>query len=553
MKRSRDAGKRSKKQAGKTKKRQGGTGASPRATPAEVLRLLETGDKKPALHLLERALKEKRGTVSQWIDLTKALKQRDELAIASLAVGVARQLDPEDPHAKFFDGLMLHNRGNYQSAIRLMLDGCQGAPDRLDYKVQLGQTLMQAGHLDQSEAIFRLVLKHHADNIWAKAGLATVLVRKDRAQEAYDLTLPHIRGNNVHVNMLSTFAQACKLLKRSAEAIEPLETALTQVSDLHSRVLIGHNLGDSYVATKSYDKAFEAYAAANSERQHRYSPTLWTESVDEIIKAHPEGFLKDRKQSTTDGSELVFIVGMPRSGTSLTEQILASHPGVLPLGERSEVQTLAAAMGRSVDRPGANWATCVAELPQEKVNQMAEWLLANFKKSAAPGETPLRITDKMPDNYLYLGLIAQLFPKARIIHCVRDPVDTCLSNFFQNFGGSLQYSTRLEWTGRRFADYERVTAHWEKVVPNPIFRMEYDRFVEEPEVYIRKLVEFVGLPWDDACLKPHENTRTVNTASFAQVRKPINRSSKGRSEAYAKHLGPLFEALSYHKAKEQAA
>lgn len=553
MTRSRSAGKRSKKQARKSLDKRSGAKTTTAATPARVLEMLQRGEKKPALKLLHKALKEKRGTVQQWLDLTKVLKQLDELVIASLAVSVARELDPADPHAKFFSGLMLHNRGNYQSAIRLMLEGCNGAPDRLDYKVQLGQTLMQAGHLDQSESIFRLVLKHHADNIWAKAGLATVLVRKDRAQEAYDLTQPHLRGDSVHVNMLSTFAQACKQLKRSAEAIEPLESALSQVSDLHSRVLIGHNLGDSYVALKEYDKAFEAYAGANSERQHRYSAELWTESVDKIIDAHPPGFLEGRNQSTIDGSELVFIVGMPRSGTSLTEQILASHPGVLPLGERSEIQTLAAAMGRSAGRPGESWDACVSDLSQEKLNEMAQWVLDNFKRTATPGETPLLITDKMPDNYLYLGFIAQLFPKARIIHCVRDAVDTCLSNFFQNFGGSLQYSTRLDWTGRRYADYERVTAHWEKVVPNPIFRMEYDRFVEDPETYIRRLIEFVGLPWDEACLKPHENTRQVNTASFAQVRQPINRKSKGRADAYAKHLGPLYEALSYHKAREHAA
>ena len=163
--------------------------------------------------------------------------------------------------------------------------------------------------------------------------------------------------------------------------------------------------------------------------------------------------------------------------------------------------------------------------------------LASYAKAAA------RVTDKLPNNFLRLGLIALLFPRAPLIHCVRDPLDTCLSCYFQEFAHGQPFARDLDHLGRYYRDYQRLMAHWHKVLPSSILDVPYEGLVADQESWSRKLVAFLGLPWDERCLAFYEKERLVRTASFWQVRQPIYASSIGRWRHYAKHLGPLFHAL----------
>ena len=159
------------------------------------------------------------------------------------------------------------------------------------------------------------------------------------------------------------------------------------------------------------------------------------------------------------------------------------------------------------------------------------------------GPSALRITDKLPINFLHLGLISTLFPRAHVIHCIRDPLDTCLSCFMQNFGSKLEFTRDLRHLGVFYREYERLMAHWHDVLPIQMMDVQYEEFVEGPEASSRRLIEFVGLNWDDACLPDRWNPSAVRTASQFQVRQKISTSAIGKAKHYEPWLGPLKEEL----------
>ncbi|MCA9310701.1 MAG: sulfotransferase, partial [Phycisphaerales bacterium] len=235
----------------------------------------------------------------------------------------------------------------------------------------------------------------------------------------------------------------------------------------------------------------------------------------------------------------VFIVGMPRSGTSLVEQIIDCHPRAHGAGELSAIRQMVVNMYHRLktDRFFPDYLDMVdADLLTEFGGAHLRELL-----SLAPGAA--RIVDKAPGNFVNLGLIAQLYPRARVINCQRDPRDSCLSCYFKSFTFGLQFSNSLESLGRYYNDYERLMAHWHTALDLPILDVQYEDTVKDVETAARRIIDFLGLPWDDACLRFHESDRQVNTASYEQVRQPIYDSSVGRYRPYEAHLKPLLDIL----------
>jgi hypothetical protein len=229
----------------------------------------------------------------------------------------------------------------------------------------------------------------------------------------------------------------------------------------------------------------------------------------------------------------IFVLGMPRSGTTLVEQILASHPQVHGAGELRALQRLVDGLG---DYPAAATRLAPAELAR-----LGESYLAQIRPLAG-GRAHL--VDKMPANFLHAGLIHLMLPGARIVHCRRDPVDTCLSCYTKLFSGEQMFAYDLRELGLFHRAYQTLMAHWRAVLPPDRFiEVDYEAVVENLEGEARRLVAFLGLPWDEACLGFHKTERPVRTASVNQVRQPIYRTSAGRWKAHAAHLEPLLSAL----------
>jgi hypothetical protein len=241
----------------------------------------------------------------------------------------------------------------------------------------------------------------------------------------------------------------------------------------------------------------------------------------------------------------VFIVGMPRSGTTLTEQILASHSQVAAGGELAFLNSILL----SSPHLAAPFRPDIFRMPDySRIGQVTSSELRSLADSYIGAITPLRrgkrhLTDKMPHNFIHVGMIYLLFPNCRIIHCQRNPMDNCLSLYMQNFKVMHPYSYSLEEIGRYYAGYRALMDHWQKLLPGFIHTIGYERLVTNPEEQIRKLLEFCHLPWEDCCLEFHRLDRFVRTASEGQVDRPLYRSAIHRWRRYEDHLQPLARIL----------
>ena len=240
----------------------------------------------------------------------------------------------------------------------------------------------------------------------------------------------------------------------------------------------------------------------------------------------------------------IFILGMPRSGTTLVEQILASHPSIHGAGELKDLSGIAFGLPH---RLGSSqpFPECVAEVDAGRWRELGEAYVQGIRKHAAGME---RITDKMPSNYHFVGLIHLMLPSAQIIHCVRDPVDTCLSCYKTLFVKTQEFSYDLTELGRHYRQYDRLMQHWKTVLPGRMLDVRYEDVVSDLEGVARRLVEFCGLEWNEACLEFYKTERPVRTASAVQVRRPIYQTSIEYWRRYERHLGPLFQALGLHTA-----
>jgi hypothetical protein len=258
---------------------------------------------------------------------------------------------------------------------------------------------------------------------------------------------------------------------------------------------------------------------------------------DEIKQAFSAENIERLSGEGVSDSTPIFVLGMPRSGTTLTEQIIASHPDVYGAGE---LHYLLEISQRAV--AGAAFPSNLRQLDRELLTAWGQEYLSALKRHAPEAA---RITDKMPQNFQMLGLIHLMLPNAKIIHVKRNPVDTCLSCFTMHFAAkSVKYSYDLTELAHFYVGYAELMEHWRNVLPeNAFLEVQYEDVIQDVEGQARRLIDYCGLEWDNACIAFHENKRVVRTASVAQVRKPVYKSSVERWRRYEKHLGPLLDAL----------
>jgi hypothetical protein len=259
-----------------------------------------------------------------------------------------------------------------------------------------------------------------------------------------------------------------------------------------------------------------------------------------MIAACGSEFLAARRDWGIADPRPVFVVGLPRSGTTLVEQVLASHSEIHGAGELNDVDRLFQSLPELTARPDLSAFDALALLARESAQTAAHRYLERLETLAPP--TARRVVDKMVDNYRMIGLIALLWPSARVIVCRRDLRDvavSCWLNGFQN----LPWSNHWYHIARRFADYHRLMEHWRKIKPIPWIEVEYESFVSDIETGVRQLIDFLGLEWDPACLEFHRGRRTVRTASLVQVRQPAHTRSIGRWRHYRTEVAPLRKLL----------
>lgn len=454
----------------------------------------------------------------------------------------ALALEPE--RAEIYNNLgnALRQQGHYAEAEAAL----RGAI-RLDtaYAVayaNLGKVLTEGGGahaLDEALENYRRALALSPDMDLAVTGEAGVLEKQGKFEQAYARLAPYLEATDPSVAVMLVFASLCRPLGRCGEAIGLLERVLGGEGPrlaVNDRIPLHFALGRLLDAAGEYDRAFAHYREGNDLTGRRFDLQVHTQAIDAIMTTFNEAFMARAPRAAHRSERPVFIVGMPRSGTSLVEQILSSHPAVFGAGELNEMHRIVADLDAWVPYP-----RCVESLTTERCTQLAQRYLDYIDGLATPDA--LRVTDKMPSNFLNLGLITLLFPEARIIHCTRDPLDTCLSCYFQNFDKRLPYSYDLTQLGLYYAQYRRLMAHWYTVLDAPLMEVRYEDLVADLEGISRELVKFCGLPWDPRCLRFYETQRVISTASYDQVRQPLYSRSVGRWRHYERHLGPLRQAL----------
>ncbi len=492
-----------------------------------------------------RALQIKPQWIQAYNNLGNLLQNMGRYDDAMLCYQKALAIAPGYLEAKINHSNLLQLLGRYQESM----DGYRAAlkikPDHIPALRSLGRALALNSRLDEALACYETALQANPESAEFQGRKAKIYELRGDKKSAYALLEPLIKHHADEPQVALAFATVCHLGDHCDEAISAIENILRQDRgqfDPEQQPELHFAVARLYDQKGKFDLAFKHYRAANELRVRPFDIEHHTRYIDRIINTFTAGALKQSPKTTIPTRRAVFIVGMPRSGTSLVEQILASHPDVAGGGELDTVKKLLATLP-SDRQTGIRYPENFAALTPDACHRAAQTYLDELAKISTKARY---VTDKMPQNFLHLGLISRLFPDAHIIHCQRHPVDTCLSCYFQDFSEQQGFSFRLETLAPYYRQYQRLMAHWQQVLDMPVFNISYEALIENPQQLTRQLLEYLELEWNDACLASHKNKRLVNTASYDQVRHPIYKRSAGRWKNYKKHIPQLLDERLSH-------
>lgn len=501
------------------------------------------------------------------------LHQRGRHLEAARLIGRALELNPGQALYHHHLGEVLRALGRAGPALDAYLQALALAPDLQPARLGAGTALLAEDRPDAALGHLRQAVDQDPRDAEARAELGRCLERLERLAEAADQYRAAVRLRpafadahhrlGVCLQALGRFeaaarchAAALRLRPDMGEAALALfanrdyrasERDIAALSALlerptlafQDRVHLHFTLAGIHDRAGRWDAAFAQYRAGNRLMAERFpfDAAAHADYTRRLMAVFDAGFFEARAGFGDPSECPVFIVGMPRSGTTLVEQILASHPAVHGAGELEQMPRLVRELPGALGGP---FPECATRLDRATAARLAGACLERLRCLAPRAR---RITDKLPGNFLRLGLIALLFPRARIVHCRRDPMDTCCSCYRQHFARGLRFSYDLAALGVAYREYARLMEHWRRALPLPVLDLDYEELVTDQEAVSRRLLDFCGLPWDARCLAFHAGDRVVRTASFHQVRQPLYAASVGRWQVYGRHLEPLREAL----------
>jgi tetratricopeptide (TPR) repeat protein len=416
------------------------------------------------------------------------------------------------------------------------------SPKSLRVLDDMGENYRHMGNLEKSLACYDQSLTLEPGRLKSLSGKANVLLEHGKLAEV--ALLADTMVNRYPYEDAGYIIKARSKKSTVGDGIAESLLNFTKLENKDSQAFIHFMLGKVFDDRNDYSNAFKHYAQGNAMRDSLldYTQAEDLQRFDNIIEFYNETFFAKTRDIGCNSDFPVFIVGMPRSSTTLTEQIISSHPNVMAAGEVGFWNKAKDSMSRTLNVT-TEYPQCVLDMEQVDSIKIASLYEGILKKITGKSTGILHITDKMPHNFLHIGLITTIFPNAKIIHTKRDPIDTCLSIFFQNFSDWHSYGFNLSNLGFHYRQYERLMAHWHKLLPGRILDINYEDTTANPELWSRRLIDYVGLEWSDACLAPHKLERSVKTASIWQVRQPIYKSSIERWRNYEEFLGPLIDAL----------
>lgn len=490
------------------------------ATDVAAIRMLaevaaRIGRYEDAEKLLSRALQLAPGFGAARANLATVYYKQNRFAEAAETLDAVLAGDPDNPAHANLRAAALGRIGGYDEALALYEELTRRFPAHAKLWMSYGHMLKTVGRQDDSIAAYRRALAADpglGEIWWSLANLKTIRFGPDdrSAMEA---------------------------------ALDDIGSGTDSDARADDRLHLHFALGKAYDDAAEHEPAFRHYAAGNAIRsaQLGYRAAETSTAVDAVIAACTPEFFAARTDAGAPAPDPVFILGMPRAGSTLIEQILSSHSAIEGTMELPDVPALALGLGREKYDDGRRWIDALVEAPPETLAEMGTAFLQRTAVQRKTGK-PFYI-DKLPNNWLYTAFIRVVLPNAKIIDARRHPLDCCFSNFRQHYAKGQSFSYGLADVGGYYRDYVRLMAHIDTVQPGRVHRVIHEALLDEPEAEVRALLAFLDQPFEEACLSFHSNARAVRTASSEQVRRPINRDGVDQWRPYDQWLGPLRQAL----------
>jgi tetratricopeptide (TPR) repeat protein len=511
--------------------------------------------------------------VRNTLNLAKSQHQRGQLQAAETLYRQVIAAEPEHLRGTFLLGAVLVQLGQYEQAESFLRKSLEINPDHTPARMELGNLAYLTGEFETAAECFRTVTDHEPENPNAHDQLANALNLLGRADEAIEEELRAIEIWPDFADALINLGDIYQQLGRKEEAIASLEKALainpkatnawlllvmsggcenqpdkveamkrlleTGVLTDEQRAQLAFALGRAFENQGKHAEAFEYIERGNRARRKglRFSLQDEMEHFAKIRAVFDAEFLGRVPDVRPQGTTPIIIIGMPRSGTSLVEQILSSHPDVHGSGELVFLDRLCQKLESA---SGDKFPACARSMTGDEFFDLGTQYLELLENQT--DGTPF-ITDKYPLNFLFIGMIRRALPHAKIIHCRRDALDNCVSIYRSIFSGQLAFAYDQEELGGYYRLYENLMAHWHQVMPGEIFDIDYEALVTDTEPRIRALLDYCGLTFDPACLSFHQTERPVRTMSSAQVRRPIYRDSISSWKRYERQVERLRAAL----------
>ncbi len=509
--------------------------------------LIEYGRFDEAMAVLERALRRAPNVAQLSLFIGIAWDELGEVIEARNWLERALKLDENLLEARVRIAGLESDMDNHQTAIEILDSVLAIDATRVDAWVAKAKARLELGDVEGAVADHRTAIQLRPEAAALHAALGNTLssagdIAAAVACQRQAIALNH-RCLPAYAGLLTTLRH--KVSDEERDAAIALLDASWMTDMRRSGLLFGlaayhDGRGDWPAAAEHMIEANALRKEADARRHRSYEPEQYERFVDRVVETFTPTLFEQLNGLGSESERPVFVVGMPRSGTTLTEQIMASHPAAFGAGERPfahhSLTLLPRLMARAQDDP----LSCLSAVDRPAMEAAANWHLGQLV--ALDGGQARRIVDKMPDNYNMLGWLAVLFPRARFIYCRRDPRDVALSCWITNFS-AIRWANDLDHLAHRLVQHQRLMEHWRQVLPVPLLEVDYEGMVADQEGQSRRLIDWLGLEWDERCLSFYKTERLVRTASVAQVREPIYKRSVARWQHYEPMLAPLLAKL----------
>ena len=463
--------------------------------------------KEDAIVLLERAVELKPKFARAWADLAESYSEIEDYGKALDAVQRVIQLQPDLPFGFMIRGSILGKMHDHEGAINSYGDALKIEPDHMGSNMGLGNVLKTVGRYEESVAAYKKCVEIQpifAEAYWSLANLKTYTFDESEIKAMEE----HVKNDQMPINNKAFFHIA---------------------------------LANAKEKQKDYEEAWVNFERGNDlRRQEEVYDSVQTQVThDQLIEVFNEELIESIKDKGCPSKAPILIVGLPRSGSTLIEQILASHSLVEGTKELPDLSLLARKLTKS--RPqGIKYPDAVKDMSDDELVEYGEDYLTTTKRYRT--DKP-HFIDKMPNNFANIGFLKMILPNAKVINAQRNPLDSCISSYKQLFYKGQSWSYDLFEIAEYYLEYQRMMDHWHKLFPGEILDLKYENLINNQEDETESLLKYCGLEWEEQCLKFYETERSINTASSEQVRQPIYKGAMNAWKNYESHIGPLIETL----------